>query len=663
MAEEKEIKIKLLEFPECVREKVGMYVGGADDATVIFREIIDNSMDEAYSSSCDNIYIHQNFNGFHFVADNGRGLPITMSEDKPDQTQASLAVGSLHAGSKFDGSSSGDAKIGTNGVGSSCTNALSNKFVVLSKVNKDNYNKSIPEVESVWNSYGPRSKNDIYYYLEYNKGYKVKETAGKLHDLEAFIFGKNYKSPLPEGYSTYVLFQPDDTIFDSVKSKIPVRNLEYFMLIQDKFYKKNVNVTVNGQSITGSYPTYKYEVCKTITPADTSFNKKVGFYMTFEVDPNLGGRDTSASCNGLCTDQGHHVQIAEICYKDALVRNYNITHNYLLNGLKMVVVVLCQEAVFDSQTKVRLKSIVKVKSSDFEEVTKEIMKVFRSDPDYWDLHAQRLNAYAESMVSLSTMDRIKKDLMKSVTAGSLKGKAFLPDKLSDATAGSKDRMNCELFICEGDSAAGALKSGRKTTLYHAVMSLRGKTLNTINKNVEQMMDNKELNTIFTAIGLGVDDYNIASEVSSREEKWDIIKKHARYGKIIISTDADPDGAAIAASILSTLGRFSKFLIEFGMVYIIEAPLYEQNGKFYFTSDQRNGIIPGFDQTKPYQRFKGLGEMSRTQVYDAFYDGSKRRLTRVTTEGLEAAQELVRSIEERKRLLTENGILTNPYNLK
>lgn len=114
--EEKEIKIKLLEFPECVREKVGMYVGGAEDATVIFREIIDNSMDEAYSSSCDNIYIHQNFNGFHFVADNGRGLPITMSEDKPDQTQASLAVGSLHAGSKFDGSSSGDAKIGTNGV-------------------------------------------------------------------------------------------------------------------------------------------------------------------------------------------------------------------------------------------------------------------------------------------------------------------------------------------------------------------------------------------------------------------------------------------------------------------------------------------------------------------------------------------------------------------
>jgi DNA gyrase/topoisomerase IV subunit B len=126
-----------------------------------------------------------------------------------------------------------------------------------------------------------------------------------------------------------------------------------------------------------------------------------------------------------------------------------MTHGYLLNGLKMIVVALAQELIFDSQTKVRLKSIVKVKSSDFEEVTKEIIKVFRSDPDYWDLHAQRLNAYAESMVSLSTMDRIKKDLMKSVTAGGIKGKAFLPDKLSDATAGSKERMKCELYIVEG----------------------------------------------------------------------------------------------------------------------------------------------------------------------------------------------------------------------
>lgn len=313
------------------------------------------------------------------------------------------------------------------------------------------------------------------------------------------------------------------------------------MLIQDKFYKKKVNVIVNGQSIEGTYPRYKYEVCKMITPADTTYNKKVGFYMTFEVDPNnIGGRpDIAASVNGLVTDQGHHVQIAEICYKDALIRNYNITHNYLTNSLKAVIVVLCQEVMFDSQTKVRLKSIVKVKSTDFDDVTKELMKVFRSDPEYWDLHVARLNAYADSMVSLSTMDRIKKDLMKATTSGA-RGKAFLPDKLSDATCGAKERMKAELFLTEGDSAAGSLKSGRKSTLYHAIMGLKGRTLNTIDKSVDQMMDNKELNTIFQAIGLGIDSYNIASEAKTRDEKWEIIQKHARYGKIVISTDADDD---------------------------------------------------------------------------------------------------------------------------
>lgn len=661
--EEKEIKIKLLEFPECVREKVGMYVGGAEDATVIFREIIDNSMDEAYSSSCDNIFIHQNFNGFHFVADNGRGLPITMSEDKPDQTQASLAVGSLHAGSKFDGSSSGDAKIGTNGVGSSCTNALSKKFVVLSRVTKDNYDKSIPEVRQVWDSYGPRSKSNIYYYLEYAQGYKVRECAGKLQDLESLIFGKKYKESIPEGYSTYIFFQPDETIFESVKSKLPMKNLEYFMLIQEKFYKKHVNVIVNGQPITGNYPRYKYEVCKTITPADTTYNKKVGFYITFEVDPNLGGRDTAASVNGLVTDQGHHVQIAEICYKDALIRNYGIGHNYLLNGLRMVIVTLCQEAVFDSQTKVRLKSIVKVKSTDFEDVTKEIMKVFKSDPDYWDLHAARLNAYADSMVSLSTMDRIKKDLMKATTSGA-RGKAFLPDKLSDATAGSKERMKCELFLTEGDSAGGSLKGGRKSTLYHAVMPLKGRTLNTINKTIDQILDNKELNTIFQAIGLGVDSYNIASEARTKEEKWELIKKHARYGKIVISTDADDDGAIIAAVLISTFAQFSRFLIDFGMLYLIESPIYEQGGKYFYPSDKMpDGSIQGFNPSKPYTRFKGLGELNKNQVYDAFFDPNKRRLIRVTPEGIECALDLVRSLDERKKLLMDNGILTNPYNLK
>lgn len=489
--------------------------------------------------------------------------------------------------------------------GIKATNALSESFIVFSKINKDNYNKSTNKVKEVWESAGPRSKSDLYYVIMYSKGIKIAESAGKLKDLSKKLWKDNYRD-LPEGYSTYVLFIPDPEIWDSVKTRTPNKNLQYFMLIQEKFNKKKVEVIANDKSLIGTFQPYKFETIRTIIPKDSSKNKQVRMYATFEVDANLGGRETEGSINSLVVNQGHHIQIFEACFKDALIRNYGLSHTYYFNGLKCVVICLAEELLWNSQTKESCKSIAKVKSTDFDDVTKDIVKIFKSNSDYWDIHVQRLNAYADSMVSLSTMDRIKKDLMKSVTAGTLKGKAFLPDKLSDATAGSKERMKCELYLCEGESASGSLKSGRKNTLYHAVMGLRGKTLNTIDKSLEQAMDNKELNTIFQAIGLGVDSYNITSEAKTKEDKWELIKKHSRYGKVIISTDADPDGAAICASLLCTIGKFMRFLIDFGMVYVIEAPIYEQDNKFFFPSDMdKNGNIAGFDQSKKYTRFKGL----------------------------------------------------------
>lgn len=656
-----ENEIKLLNFPDNVRTRPSTYVGGLECPDNIFREVIDNSMDESYASSCDKIYIHQNFNGFHLVADNGRGLPIYMSSDIPDITQAEVATSKLHAGSKFV--STGVNRVGMNGLGIKATNALSESFIVFSKINKDNYNKSTNKVKEVWESAGPRSKSDLYYVIMYSKGIKIAESAGKLKDLSKKLWKDNYRD-LPEGYSTYVLFIPDPEIWDSVKTRTPNKNLQYFMLIQEKFNKKKVEVIANDKSLIGTFQPYKFETIRTIIPKDSSKNKQVRMYATFEVDANLGGRETEGSINSLVVNQGHHIQIFEACFKDALIRNYGLSHTYYFNGLKCVVICLAEELLWNSQTKESCKSIAKVKSTDFDDVTKDIVKIFKSNSDYWDIHVQRLNAYADSMVSLSTMDRIKRDLMKSVTAGGIKGKAFLPDKLSDATAGSKERMKCELFLTEGNSAGGSLKSGRKSTLYHAVMPLKGRTLNTIDKTADQMLDNKELNTVFQAIGLGIDSYNIASDAKTNEEKWEIIKKHARYGKIIISTDADDDGFIIAAVLIATFAKFARFLIDFGMLYTIESPIYEQSGRYFFPSDKDSeGNIQGFNPSKPYVRFKGLGELNSNQVYDSFYDESKRRLIRITPEGMDKALELVRSIDERKKLLTENGILTNPYNLK
>lgn len=670
MAEDtKDIEIKALPWNEHIRLRHGMYIGDVNNPNVIFREIVDNFTDEAYACEyCNKGFIHNDFNGYHVVFDNGRGIPITYGAD-PTKTQAEQAIATLNAGSKFE--VSGVARSGQNGVGSVATNALSSRYILLSRITKDNFDKSIPEVKRLWESKGPRSKKDLYYMLEYSKGVKIIESAGTLEEIQTYIFkGIKNPRPIPTGYSTLVLFIPDDTMFENTKAQAPMKNLRNFMLIQKKFYNKDVEVIVNDKSITDEFTPYKYELNKVIIPADTSKNKIVQMYATFEVDPNLGSRETEGSINSLVVNQGHHIQIFEACYRESLVKRYGVSHNYIFNGLKVFVIVLCEEVVFSSQTKEICKSIVKVKSSDFEDVTKELIKIFKTDEDYWQAHVNRLNAYAESMTNISTIDKIKKDLMGSMTSNAAREKMNLPEKLSDATAGRSERLKCELFLCEGASAAGSLKSGRKNSMYHGVYALRGRTLNTINKTVDQMMESKELNGIFKSIGLGLDAINVTHEEELKlgrpltfEERSNVIKKYARYGKICIACDADEDGLAITSSLLSTFAKFARFLLDAGMIYISESPYYIQNGKYFYPSDvQADGSVPGLDFSKEFHRIKGLGQLNKNQVYESFFDETKRKLIQVTPQNLDRAIELIADINVRKQFLRDSNILTNPFNL-
>jgi DNA gyrase/topoisomerase IV subunit B len=659
------IEIKLLDYPENVRTRSGMYVGGLEDSSVIFREIIDNAFDESYACSwCNQVLIDQNWNGYHLVMDNGRGLPIVMSPDKPGQTMADLAVSCLHSGSKFDTSDS--SRVGQNGVGSAVCNALSESFIVLSRVTQDNYDKSIKAVYDLWNSTGPRSKKELYYIVAYERGYKVYEGAGKKKDIESQIFAgcpKGY-SELPEGYSTIILFKPDPTLFESTKSKVPVRNIQYFLLIQEKFYKRKINVIVNGESLGGTFQPYKYEVLRTIVPADTSKNKFVSMYLTFEVDPSLGGRTTEGSVGGLVTDSGHHIQIAECCFEEALRSEFRIKHRCIFNGLKMCVVVLAAETIFDSQTKTRLKSITKVKASDFGDVVKDIIKVFRSDPDYWGQHVEKLNYLAESMKSLSAVEKAEKLKSGTTAAAGYKLRSELQGKFVDAIAGQSERYMCELFIVEGNSAGGSLTDGRKGPKYHAVLPLRGRVVNTEGMDEDKMLDNKEMYTLFKAIGLGLDINNVMSSATTQEEAMELLRKNARYGKIIISTDADADGSIIASGLLYTFSRFARFMIDLGMVYLIESPIFSQDGKYFFPSDPTvDGEIPvGLNLKKHFRRYKGLGSLNSDEVYEAFYNPAKRRLIQVTPDGIDYAMSLVEDIQNRKNLLVSKGILGNPYGL-
>lgn len=431
-----------------------------------------------------------------------------------------------------------------NGIGLTAVNSTSEEFIIMSKVTQENYNTSLPIVEEAWNSYGPRSKKDIFYIVAYRKGKKFYEGCDKLDNLEKMIFGASGQpyEPLPRGFSTITMFKPDPEIFESTSANIPIKNIQYFLLIQEKLYKKKVEVMANRKLVNGTFKPYQFEIFKTIIPADTSKNSSVTVYTTFEVDPELGQKVEAGSACGLSVDQGVHISYIETCYEEALKNEFKIKHRYLLNGLRICIIVIAGDLVYSSQTKERLKSISKVKQSDFGDITKEFQKIFRNNPEYWQEHVARLNYLADSMKSLSASEKAQKMIDDAQGRNMFKSRVELIEGFSDATG--KNRWDCELFLCEGLSPAGSLKSGRHNTQFHAVLPLRGKILSVLDKTVDQALDNKEIHTIFKVIGLGMDVNNVTKDAKSFEEAYELIKKYSRYGKIVIAVDADPDGEQI-----------------------------------------------------------------------------------------------------------------------
>lgn len=538
--------IRLLTWPEAVLANPEYLIGSlspdpsgkpCEGACNAFREIIDNAIDTLYENPDATTIIvdTENYNGFNLVADNSWGIPLRMSE-VPGKTMAHLSISTLNSGSKFktDKSSNSEASIGRHGVGSAVTCSLAQQYILLSKITQDNYDKSIPEVKQLWESQGPRSKKDLFYIVVYeNYGNLTFEGAMKLSDINKKL-GVN----LPTGMSTIVLFKLGTTYVPDPRVIIPYDNLNYFLLIMKEFYKRKVTVIANGKTMTAAdLDIYKYKIIKTIIPEDTSKNSEVKVLVYFDVDPEMSSKTSYGSVNGLVVNTGLHLSYVEACFDQAIRAEYKITHKYTMNGFKSCVILLASSIGFDSQTKVRLKSIGKVKQSDFTgALVKEFIKIFRSDPEYWQAHVDRLNTIYNSMRSFSAAEKAQKMIDDAQGRNMFKSRTELIEGFSDAT--SKDRWNCELYLVEGNSAGGSLKSGRHNTLYHSILPLRGKILSVADKTIDQALDNKEIHTIFKVIGLGMDVNNVTRDAKTPEEAYELIKKYSRFGKIILAVDAD-----------------------------------------------------------------------------------------------------------------------------
>lgn len=437
------------------------------------REIIDNSIDVIYDNPYATTLIVdiKNFNGYNFIADDSTGINIAMS-DVPGKTQADLSISSLNAGSKFNGMSSGEgAHIGRHGSGSAICSALSSEYILMSKITSYNYDKSIPEVKKLWESQGPRSKKDLFYIVVYkDHGNKAFEGAMRLQDIN-----KKLGVELPTGMSTMVLFKLGEKYVPDPRVEIPYDNLNYFKLILKEFYKREVNVIVNGEKLTTEDLTdkYRYKLRKTIIPENQTKNKKAELLVYFDIDSEMSSRSYFGCVNGLSVNTGQHINFVETSFDQAIRANYGIKHKYTTVGLRLCVVLLCEVIGFDSQTKIRLRSMGGIKQSDFSEaLIKEFTKVFKKDSDFWDVYAEKLNQLAESMKSLSAVEKAQKMIESTSGSSMYRRKAEMVKGYAPATG--NDRWNCELWLTEGTSAASSLINGRPNTLNIGVVGLRGR---------------------------------------------------------------------------------------------------------------------------------------------------------------------------------------------
>lgn len=628
MAEE--INIVKLDWQEAIRTRPGMYIGGTEDPSVLLREAIDNSVDELYGSPTTNRVWIYTAGQFNVVCDNGRGIPIKWDE-KYKMTSTELAVTSTHTGSKFNKS---DVAIGLNGVGLSATNALSTDFYMFSKITEENHDKSIPEVAETWKNRNPNE--ELFYYIYFQKGIKSGEGTITRSEIKNLI-----EVDIPDGMSTITAFKPDMSIFASSKCKVPIKNLSYVITILDKIYHRSIDIEVNFESIKSNFTPYSLSFIKTIKgPSYNGAEQTPTFYVNFDVDRNMSVDDFSGSVNSLVCNRGLHLDIAKVAYGDALKSVYGLTSTNVLCGIHINCILVATDVDFSSQTKERCTRIEHLPYIDLiHQLIPEFKKVIKENKDIFDDHVTRLNEYLASITKISTINKVKAAI-GTVGSGGNRVQSKVPKSVRDAAV--KNRNEAELFICEGRSASGSILNTRDPRT-QAVFELRGIPMNSINRDLDEILDNEEMKSLISAIGAGVNEY------------FDI--NLARYGKIIIAADADPDGLKIASMIAGMIAKKMTFLIKRGMVYILRSPLFIQDGKYIYPEDTSE-----LDQSKPYTRIKGLGELRDDQAETIITNPDTRRLHQLTLEDVETALSLLTMTSSRKQLMIDEGVVIDPFNI-
>ena len=618
--------ITVLEGLEAVRKRPGMYIGSTSERGLhhLVWEIVDNSVDEALAGHCDKIIINLLPDNIIEVTDNGRGIPVGI-HPKYGKSALEVVLTVLHAGGKFEND---NYKVsgGLHGVGASVVNALSEWIEVEVKrdgnVYYQKYHRGKPDgdlkvigkADTTGTTFRFKADHEIFETLVYS--YLTLETRFK----ELAYLNKGL----------HIVFT------DSRKEEVKVSDLKFDGGILD--YIKEIE---QGQIPIMTTPVFM---------SGNIENVDVEIAMTY----NVGQRETIYSfVNNINTpDGGTHVAgfrtaltraVNDVAKAQGLIKEKDgkLQGSDIREGLTAIVSVKVAQPQFEGQTKTKLgnSEVTGVTSS----ISFNFLKMFLED------NPNETKKIVEKILNSKKAREAAQRARELVLRKSALEVGSLPGKLADCS--SKNPDECEVYIVEGDSAGGSAKQGRDRR-FQAILPLKGKILNVEKAGLHKALENNEIRSMITAFGTGIgDNFNI---------------EKLRYGKIIIMTDADVDGAHIRTLMLTFLYRYLVDIINNGNIYIAQPPLYKiSSGKtsLYVYSDKEMKEVTGNMERegKRYtlQRYKGLGEMNPEQLWSTTMDPDTRTLLQVSIDDAREADVLFDKlmgdkVEPRKEFIEEHA---------
>lgn len=600
--------IQVLEGLEAVRKRPAMYIGDISSKGLhhLVNEVVDNSIDEAMAGYASHIEVEINEDDSISVHDDGRGIPVDRHE-KLGKSALEVVMTVLHAGGKFD---KGSYKVsgGLHGVGVSCVNALSDKLIAEvyrdGKKYRQEYSRGIPQTAVEVIGETDRTGTSVTFHPDHSifvvTKYEFKILADRLRELAYLNAGVRL--------SITDFRDRDENGNPKSQSFYSEEGLKEFVRYLDGNKEHLMDEVIHIVNDKGEIPV---EVAMTY---NTTFNENVYSYVN-NINTIEGGTHLTGFRRALTRTLKKYADDSGLLEKEKV----EVLGDDFREGLTAVISIKVQEPQFEGQTKTKLGNSEAVSAVDTA-VSEALTNFLEENPKEARMIVDKVILAAKARMAAKRAREMVQRKGPMFSGG-------LPGKLADCR--SRDPEICELFLVEGDSAGGTAKQGRDS-MFQAILPLRGKILNVEKAMMHRVLENQEIQAMYTALGVSI---------GTEEDPKALNIDKLRYHKIIIMTDADVDGSHIATLLLTFFFRHMRVLIERGYVYIANPPLYQcKKGdivRYCWTDEDRKNFVDDFadgEESKVIvQRYKGLGEMNHDQLWDTTMDPEQRYLKLVTME--------------------------------